>query len=271
MKDRGVILRIGINAAVFILLEVAALVMLQHNGPLQGIWISRGVHSFYAAIWGGADNVKSYFSLRKQNEALAEENFRLSQLVRTYREELGRPAGISDTIGPYRYIMANAVKVSNNKHHNYIVIDKGSEDGVAELSGIITSSGVVGIVDAIGKHYSYGRSFRNSDMVVSARIGREGPAGELMWDGMSSNGAVLREIPHHIRLHPGDTVYTSGFSAIFPPDIPLGVTGEATVVNGSTYNIDVTLFMDFSSVRYVTVVDNVDRDVISGLEEQDEN
>ena len=271
MRVNGNILGIGINAAVFILLEVAALIMLHHSGPLQNIWISKGMHAVYAAVWGGADDLKSYFSLKKQNKALAEENFRLSAMLRCYRGLTGvelSPDSIPDIYGGYRYMMASAIKVSNNRQHNYIVIDKGSEDGVRELSGIVTKDGVVGIVDAISRHYSYGRSFKNPDMVVSARIGREGPVGELMWDGISSNGAVLREIPQHIPVHRGDTVYTSGFSSIFPADIPLGTTGEATVVNGSTYNIEITLFTDFSSLRYVTVVDNVDRDEIRELEDR---
>ena len=124
---------------------------------------------------------------------------------------------------------------------------------------------------SVGKRYSYARSFKNSGMVVSARIGKEGPTGEIMWDGISSNGAVLREIPHHIAVQPGDTVYTSGFSSIFPPDIPLGVTGESTVVNGSTFNVKVTLFTDFSSIRYVTIVHNTDNGEIKELEGRDED
>ena len=261
------------NAAVFIVLEVAALVMLYNNGPLQNIWISKGIHAFHAVVWGGAENIRNYFSLRKRNDMLAEENFRLSKIIAEYHRITGKEVSadtLPDVIGGYRYINATAVKVSNNRQHNYLVIDKGSEDGIAELSGLITSNGVVGVIDAVGKHYSYARSFKSSGMVVSARIGREGPAGELTWNGISSNGAVLREIPQHIPVQPGDTVFTSGFSSIFPADIPLGITGDATVVNGSTYNIDVTLFTDFRALRYVTVVSNVNSGEITALEEQDE-
>jgi len=65
----------------------------------------------------------------------------------------------------------------------------------------------------------------------------------------------------------GDTVYTSGFSSIFPPDIPLGVTGESRIVNGSTSEIKVRLFEDFSSLRYVTIVENLGREEIRQLED----
>lgn len=274
MSRGGNIFRIIFNAAVFILLEAAALVMLKHDGPMQDIWLSKGIHAFQGAVWGGTESIRDYFSLRKQNAALAEENYRLRNVIREYRAFTGKEIAedsARNVIGGFRYLHAEAVKVSNNKQHNYLILNKGYEDGIEELSGVVTNSGVIGIIDAIGRHYSYARSFKNSGMVVSARIGKEGPVGEIMWDGMSSNGAVLREIPHHIVLHQGDTVYTSGFSAIFPPDIPLGTTGEATVVNGSTYNIKVTLFEDFSSIRYVTIVSNIDKEEIQELENADED
>lgn len=250
------------------------MVMLCHNGELQKTWISQGTHSISAFLWGGAERVKDYFSLRKQNDRLAEENFRLQNIIRKYNIETEESAGadsVSDIAGCYRYVLASAVKTSHNKQHNYLILDKGREDGIEELSGVITDKGVIGIVDAVGQHYSYARSFKNTGMTVSARLGKEGPVGELIWNGVTSNGAVLREIPHHIPLHPGDTVYTSGFSAIFPPDIPLGITGEATVVNGSTYDIDITLFEDFSAVRYVTIVSNTDEEEITELEGSDED
>lgn len=274
MSGKGNIFRLCVNAAVFILLEAAALVMLSHSGPVQNLWISKGMHSVQAFLWGGAESIRTYFSLKKQNDMLAEENFRLGRLLLEYRNATGMDIAadsLSDVSGGFRYIRACAVKVSNNKQHNYIILDKGSEDGVEVLSGVITSQGVVGIVDAVGRKYSYARSFKNSGMVVSARIGKEGPAGEMMWDGVSSDGALLREIPQHIPVHPGDTVYTSGFSSIFPPDIPLGVTGEATVVNGSTFNISIRLFTDFSAIRYVTIVDNVQDREIKELEEMYED
>ena len=75
-----------INAAIFILLEVAALNMLKNNGPVQNIWISKGMHAVSGTIWGSTQNIKQYFSLRKTNDELALENFAL-------RTELARIKG----------------------------------------------------------------------------------------------------------------------------------------------------------------------------------
>ena len=87
----------------------------------------------------------------------------------------------------------------------------------------------------------------------------------MRWDGISSTGAVLSEIPPYEGMMPGDTVFTSGFSSIFPADIPLGLTGESKLVNGATLVIKVRLFEDIRRLRYVTIVSNNDRAEIENL------
>jgi rod shape-determining protein MreC len=90
----------------------------------------------------------------------------------------------------------------------------------------------------------------------------------MIWDGTSKNKALLKEIPHHIDLAAGDTVYTSGYSSIFPAEIPLGTTGDARIVNGATYEIKITLLEDLESLRYAIIVGNLGSDEITSLERQ---
>lgn len=244
--------------------------MLSRNAALQKVWIAKGAHGVMGAVWGGTQSVREYFSLRKTNKALSEENFRLAKELSRTREML-REARI-DTMKiaargrGFHYISAEVIKKSRNKQHNYIVINRGYEDGVQEKSGVITPNGVVGIVDAVSARHAFAFSFQNSDISISVRLGKEGSSGLLVWDGIHDNGAILKEIPLQNRYQPGDTVFTSGHSLLFPPDIPLGVAGKAKVVNGATHEIDVTLFQDFSSVRFVTVIHNRDLEEIEGFE-----
>ena len=148
------------------------------------------------------------------------------------------------------------LKISRNKQHNYLILNQGYEDGIQEKSGIITQNGVVGIIDAVSAHHAFAFSFQNSDASISARLGSEGASGLLVWDGIHTNGAILKEVSLQYPCQPGDTVFTSGHSLLFPPDIPLGIAGAAKVANGSTREVSVTLFQDFSAIRFVTVVHN---------------
>ena len=269
---KGKFISHAINAAIFIILEVAALTMLSHNGRLQQMWISRGIHRFMGNIWGGTQRIGDYFSLKGRNEELALENhelrLKLAQMEQALTAEMKAEIPESNSAGEFIYIPATIVKISNNSQHNYMIIGKGSSDGITEGAGVITGKGAIGVIDAVSRNYSYARSFKNHEMSVSARLGKEGAVGPMTWDGRSSSGAILKEIPHHVIFEPGDTVYTSGYSSIFPPDIPLGTTGESRIVNGATYEIEVTLFEDFGALRYVTVVENLGKEEINLLEEE---
>ena len=271
-KERSIIQRLFI-AVVFILLEVAALLMLSHNSQLQRLWIARVSHGFMAKTWGTTQAISDYFSLKGQNDRLALENDSLQRIVRSYElaakeaDPASRPVMMDNG---FNYIPATIIKSSANTQHNYIIIDKGSDDGVTRNSGVITSNGVIGIVDAVSPHYSYAISFLNTELFISARLGESGAVGPLAWDGTSSDGAILKEIPLQFKFEPGDTVYTSGYSSIFPPDIPIGVAGESKIINGATNEIKVRLFQNHKALKYVTIVENARAREIEAVEKQEE-
>ena len=271
-RERSVVSRI-FSTAVFILLEIASLVMLSNNNRFQRLWFARISHGVMAKTWGTSQSVLGYFALRKQNDELALENNRLQSLVRSYQlaaHESDPRFSVTVADNGFRYIPATIIKSSSNSQHNYLILDKGSEDGVMQNCGIITPDGVIGIVDAVSKHYSYAISFMNTEVNISARIDSSGAVGPLAWDGISTSGAVLKEIPLQYKYNPGDTVYTSGYSAIFPPDIPIGIAGEARVINGATNEIKVSLFQDHSALKYVTIIQNTRAAEIEEIESRNE-
>lgn len=260
-----------IYAAIFIILEVAAVAMLKSSSSLQDIWINRLSHRVISSVWGGSERVRDFFYMKEKNEVLSRENMEMALELDRYRRALELDGQIARMESlprkdKFKYLPANIAKMSRNSQHNYIIVDKGSEDGVVPQSGIITSHGVIGIINAVDKHYSYGLTFMNSKISVSSRVGREGSIAPLVWDGKHSNKAYMINLPLHFEANPGDTIYTSGFSAIFPPDIPLGTAGASKIVDGATNELEVTLFQDFSALRTVTIVTCRDRDEIEGLE-----
>ena len=272
-RSRSVGARI-LCAAVFILLETAAIVMLNHNNSMQRLWTMRLSHGFMAKTWGFTQKVRGYFSLAGQNEELALENHRLREMIREY-EDAAKATDISlqsvTRDDGFVYTPAQIIKSGTNSQHNYLILDKGSEDGTVQNSGIISSKGVIGIVDAVSRHYSYAISFLNTEVNISSRLGGTGAVGPLAWDGKNTDGAILKEIPLQYRYSPGDTVYTSGYSVIFPPDIPLGTAGDASIINGATNEITVNLFQDYTALKFVTIVRNTRAAEIEALEQTRED
>ena len=260
------------TAVIFIGLEIAAISLLRSSSTLQNIWINRFSHNVMASSWGALSKVRSYFELRTQNEILAGRNYELFKELQSYKEleQAARVRAKLDSASAlpsrFNYIPAEVTAMGTNSRHNYIILDKGSDDGVKPQSAIITPNGVVGMIYSVDKRYSYGLSLLNDKVSVSARIGREGIVAPLTWDGNGSDRAILKDIPLHLNVEVGDTVRTSGISAVYPPDIPIGVTVGSRLIDGSVNVVDVKLFVDFSSLRYVIIAENPDRQIIEQME-----
>lgn len=273
MFRKGSIFSIILDAAIFIVLEIAALTMLNNNGQLQNIWISKAAHSLMAKVWGSTQQISGYFHLATENDELSQENFRLRQQLFIYQDlygHLGSSQYKGDGVaGRFRFVPAEIVKISRASQHNYIILDKGTRHGIVPNSGVITEKGVIGIIESVSENYSYAMAFTNANLSISTRIGEEGIVGPLSWDGLRSNGAILKEIPLHIEVQPSDTVYTSGHSSFFPADIPLGKVRDSKIVNGSTIELGIDLFQDFNSLRYVTIVNNIHEDELKKWEENE--
>ena len=144
MQRRRTITGTLINTAVFILLEIAALGMLRHGDSLQDLFISRAAHGFLGYFWGVSENIADYASLRTENRHLAEEILRLTETITRLEEEAAAAAACDSADyttawrGKYEFIPAEVIKNSVNKQHNYLIIGKGSDDGVRPQTGIIT-------------------------------------------------------------------------------------------------------------------------------------
>ncbi len=244
--------------------------MLGSSSTMKDIWFNRASMRVNAFLWGAAENMRNHFRLETQNDSLAALNAALEARLRQYElreagmEEKSHEVFLNDQ--RFRYIPATVVRMGRGTAHNYVIVNKGQEDGIRPQSGIITSDGVVGIISAVGRRYSYGLTLMNPNVTISTRIGQAGVDAPLRWDGRDSNTAVAGDIPPHYDIAPGDTVRTSGFSSIFPAGIPIGTTQDSRLVNGSSRQVDVRLFQDFRSIHYVTIVENLDSDEILALE-----
>lgn len=272
--QRKTTVSIVLSAAIFLFLEIAALAILRRSSTLQNIWLNRAAMSVRAALWGGGETLRNHFSLSAQNDSLISENAALRRSLSEY-QQLEAKGVESRNSAPrldrnFEYLPATVVKMSRNSAHNYIILNKGSEDGVLPQSGIITSEGVVGIVTAVDRHHSYGLTLMNYKLSIGARLASNGVLTPVVWDGRSRDGAIAKDIAPHVAITQNDTLYTSGLSTIFPADVPVGVSRGSKLVDGSTRQLDVRLFQSFSSLRYVTVTIFKDKLDIAELEKKGE-
>jgi len=246
----------------FLLLEGVSFFFIAKDSLFQQAKISGVIMYVKSEISSFVSNIHYFVGLQEVNDILLQENVELKNRI----EELNAKLQQNDTLITYKssndsnpkfsYIPAQIISNSTNKLQNYIILDKGTLHGIKKDMGVISSRGVVGIVSAVSDNFSYVISFLNTTQSVSAKIATSQSFGPLIWEGRRTDYATLTEIPYHIKFMVGDTIYTSGFSTMFPPDIPLGTARKSSLIKGAYHKIKVKLFQDFNTLRYVNVVIN---------------
>ena len=266
MNNRSGLLPALTAIILFIVLESLSIVLVMESGVVQRFRIMGALRSTQAWVWTRTSNVNHFFQYRTENERLAAENLLLQQQLADARSAL-QSVDTRFTETDFTFIGANVVKNTVNQQRNQLILDRGRKDGVEPGMGVVTPCGVVGIVSAVSNRYCYVISLLGSGQSVSAKLAGSGAFGPMSWPGTDPGQMLLQEIPVHIQAAPGDTVLTSGFSTIYPPDIPLGSVVESKVSKGSSQELTIRLFEEFRALHYVYIVKNNHQQEIESLYE----
>lgn len=274
MNKRSPFLNFIIVLISFVAIEGICFLLISNNGNIQRYKLMEGVRRVQSFFWEEGSDIKYFFSLRKVNHSLVEENRRLANENEVYKSMISSQVRDStihiDSIPAFSFIQAKVIHNTTNREHNYIIIDKGSEDGIKPDMGVITPQGIVGYVHSAGKRFSMVVSFLDINHSISAVIKKNNTFGPLRWNGKNIKRALLSEIPLHTDFFTGDTITTSGFSAIYPPEIKLGTIHSSNLIDGINYELTIDLFEDYSSLYWVYVVVNNNIEEISKLNKEGE-
>ncbi|MDE6161633.1 MAG: rod shape-determining protein MreC, partial [Muribaculaceae bacterium] len=232
-----------------------------------------------ASVYDMCNNATGYINLRERNDELNRRNAQLQAEVLALRQLLQREEELTrtdtmevdSTMAPFRFIVASVVNNSVARPYNYLTINKGSLDGVSPEMGVIDASGVVGIVSVTGPHSARVLSLLNPNFRLSCKLRGSDSFGSLVWDGRDPEVALLEELPRHTVYQPGDTVVTSGYSAVFPPGLPVGIVlDDDYQKNENFFTLKVRLLSDFSALNNVQVVVSRFSDEYKSLEAGEE-
>ena len=255
----------------FVLLEILALTMVFSYNSFQKAKYLNSANHISGSVYNSFQSVKNYFGLTKVNRELAEENARLHMLIENRHESESirdtLPELIHNSDSMFRFIPAQVINNSVNRPFNYITLNKGSRHGIKPDMGIVSTKGIVGVVAQVSESYAMGLSVLNRRWSISAKLEKSGYFGSLVWQDVDYRFASLTEIPLHVEISPGDTVVTSGYSSIFPEGIFVGTISDFSQPDGENYyDIEVKLAVDFKSLSYVEVIENLDKEEINLLE-----
>ena len=203
--------------------------------------------------------MREYFSLRDINKELADENATLRTKLEQRNQslyslevrELKDPA----IINRYEFVSAKVVNNTTSLFKNYITINKGTDAGIRPGMAAISAEGAVGKVKSVSTHYSVLISLLNIDEQVSSVIKRTQNFGTVQWDGDNARFANLLYIPRHVTPLAGDTIVTSGYNAVFPEGVLVGIIREVRLKEEAPfYDLQVELAQDFTKLAFVEIV-----------------
>lgn len=265
---------------VFTLLVAISCMLLFGNDPYRQHIYLTSAGRLASTAYKSANNVTSYFNLHDINDDLNRRNADLQARIveLEQRIELMTEQGYRDTMAVdsgvphFEFIVAHVINNSVAHPYNYITINKGSADGIRPELGVVDRNGVVGIVSNVGPASARVISLLNPHFRLSCKIKRTDYFGSLVWDGERPDEALLEELPRHTVFQVGDTIVTSGYSAVFPAGLPVGViVDDSTDRNQNFFTLRVKLLTDFTTLGNVQVVINNYADELKSLTAGEEN
>lgn len=245
---------------VFIALIVVSIVMMVQNSNYQRS-VMLGWTTAVMGSWSSrVSTLGEYFALKAENDKLAAENARLrAHLKESYLPYTATSFTVEDTVYNQRYTYTEAKVIKNTwtKHNNYLMINKGSAQGVHPDMAVISPQGVVGVVLNCTKNFATVMPVLHSSSQHSVKVRRTKTNGTLMWDGKDYRYATVTDIPTTYKLYKNDTIVTSGMANDFPEGISVGyVESFDAEKNNGFYEIKIRLSTDFNKLNYVYVVEN---------------
>ena len=231
------------------------------------------------------ENINWYFELKKINSSLVEENLILKNQLEKFIEK-----NSIDSLENVAFQYQNAKVISNNlsSFKNNLIINKGTKHGLKNEMGVISSTGIVGIIDRTSKNYSSVMSVLNTESKINAKVKRTSHFGTLEWNGLSNRDLLLNDIPETADIKIGDSIITGGMSLIFPEGINIGVISDimkqekfndtimkfninnqvkiANIEYRENYlNIEVKLHTDMNNLNNVYVIESLNKDEFENI------
>lgn len=250
----------------FLLLEGIGVMLIVQFNNYQNAKMFTSANSVAGNLFAAITDVNSYFALKSENARLLQYNKELNGQVTALKARLAQHrdsamvATLPHKANGFFYNSATVVNNALNAVNNYITIDKGTADGVEAEMGVFCNEGVVGIIYTASEHYSVVIPLLNSKSSISCRVKGSDSFCTLQWDGRDTRYSYLVDLPRYTKFEIGDTVVTSGFSSIFPADIPVGIIERTEDSDDGMFaQARVEIFTNFATLRKVYIVGNEGR------------
>lgn len=252
----------------FLILQIVALSFtIQHHSYHKSKFINSS-NTITGGIYNKVNSINEFVNLKEENLRLIEENIQLKNQFQHSNNANIKFSDSSTYNKKYQFSFAKIINNNFTKPDNFLTINKGKNHGVEQDFGVINSKGVIGVIKNTSNNYATVLSILNRNSKINVKLKNQNHIGTLTWNGNNPNHVQLNDIPRQASLKEGDTIITSGKSAIFPEGINVGTIENFKFEHNQYTEININLFNDMTSLGYIQIIKNVDRKEQLNLEQQ---
>ena len=224
-------------AVLFVVFEAIAIGYYAHSSNYTQAKLLTRSNRVVGGVNGIFADIRSYFTLGRENERLLERVAVLEEELAFYRRS-----------------------------------DRGERDGVEKGMGVLSPEGaMVGYVAASSDRHAVAVSILNTSFNASGKLAGDDYFGSIYWAGDDRYHVRMKELSKYARVTEGEEVVSSGFSQYFPADVLIGYVESFSLADTQmAYDVVIRLAVDVSQLTDVILVRNRDIEDVQELEAEAE-
>jgi rod shape-determining protein MreC len=225
------------------------------------ISVQTWVATRYQAIQSFLTAPQDVATLRSRNAELESELARLQTQVIELQQQVTETQILSALVDFSRanpentYRAAAVIGRDPSPFLHYIIINRGSNDGIRRGMPVVTNQGLIGRVDAVISNGS--RVMLITDPASQVNVRLQNSKIEAMLSGSVTGNLSLDMVSQDVTIESGDVVLTSGLGGGYPPDL---LVGQVLNVRKRDYELfqqaSVQPVVDFTQLQIVLVITN---------------
>ena len=229
-------------------------------------FVDKAIQAPVSWVENTVDAVQDLASTYKENQQLKaklDSYEQLSQANKNSEREIAnlkQQLALNNTLSSYEKVTANVISRSPDSWQDYLVIDKGSKDGIEANMSVMAKKGLIGRVIEVNRSSSKVELLSSENQTSNhypVRISTD--SGELfgLLKGFDEdkNALVVEQVTGSATFAKGDVVQTSGLGGNSPADLAVGTVLEA---QSDDFGLDKKLYVqpyaDMYDLSVVTVI-----------------
>jgi rod shape-determining protein MreC len=215
----------------------------------------------YQAVQSLITQPEDITTLRQQNSSLEAENSRLQVQIVELQQQVTEAQLLSTLVDYERrhvenqYIAASVIARDISPFMHYVIIDRGSDDGLRKGMPVITQQGLVGSIAAVTAGAARVQLINDPGSSINVILQQSDI--EAVLNGQITGEIGLEMISKNATIQPGDLVMTSGLGGNYPANLVIGqvvtIRNEASALFQTA---SVQPAVDFSQLEIVLIITN---------------